>query len=83
MPALAAKLNYNGSDDAAGAIMTTDTVPKNIALSFNIGGKEVKLGAIAKGSGMIHPNLGTMLCFITPTVPLLRRCWKMLCVRPS
>ena len=65
MPALAAKLNYNGSDDAAGAIMTTDLVPKNIALSFNIGGKEVKMGAIAKGSGMIHPNLGTMLCFIT------------------
>ena len=65
MPALAEKLNYNGSDDAANAIMTTDLVPKNIAVSFTVGGKEVKLGAIAKGSGMIHPNLGTMLCYIT------------------
>ena len=65
LPALAEKLNYNGSDDAAAAIMTTDLVPKNIAVSFTVGGKEVKMGAIAKGSGMIHPNLGTMLGFIT------------------
>ena len=65
MPALAAKLSYDGSDDAANAIMTTDLVEKNIAVSFMLGGKEVKMGAIAKGSGMIHPNLGTMLCYIT------------------
>jgi glutamate N-acetyltransferase/amino-acid N-acetyltransferase len=65
LPALAEKLNYNGSDDAAAAIMTTDLVPKNIAVSFTVGGKEVKMGAIAKGSGMIHPNMGTMLGFIT------------------
>jgi glutamate N-acetyltransferase/amino-acid N-acetyltransferase len=45
--------------------MTTDTVKKEIAVSLTLGGKEVKLGAIAKGSGMIHPNMGTMLCFIT------------------
>ena len=52
-------------DRAAAAIMTTDTVKKEIALSFDVGGKTVKLGAIAKGSGMIHPNMGTMLCFLT------------------
>ena len=65
MPALAAKLNSDGSDAASNAIMTTDTVKKEIAVSFTAGGKEVHMGAIAKGSGMIHPNMGTMLCFIT------------------
>ncbi len=65
MPAAAAALNADGSDAAAHAIMTTDTVKKEIAVSFDVGGKEVKLGAIAKGSGMIHPNMGTMLAFIT------------------
>ena len=45
--------------------MTTDTVKKELAFSLTLGGKEVTLGAIAKGSGMIHPNMGTMLCFIT------------------
>ena len=65
MPKLAADLREDGSDRAAAAIMTTDTVKKEIALSFDVGGKTVKLGAIAKGSGMIHPNMGTMLCFIT------------------
>lgn len=65
MPALAEKLSYDGSDAASNAIMTTDLVKKDVAVSFTVGGKEVKMGAIAKGSGMIHPNLGTMLCYIT------------------
>ncbi len=65
MPALAAALSADGSDAAAHAIMTTDTVKKETAVSVNIGGKNVTIGAIAKGSGMIHPNMGTMLCFIT------------------
>ena len=65
VPALTEALNYDGSDDAAHAVMTTDTVKKEIAVSFTVGGKEAKIGAIAKGSGMIHPNMGTMLCFIT------------------
>ena len=65
MPEVAAALNENGSDSAAQAIMTTDTVKKETAVSVNIGGKTVTIGAIAKGSGMIHPNMGTMLCFIT------------------
>ena len=61
----AAALSASGSDAAAHAIMTTDTVKKEIAVSLTIGGKEVRLGAIAKGSGMIHPNMGTMLAFVT------------------
>ena len=65
VPAVAAALSETGSDGAAHAIMTTDTVKKEIAVSFELGGKEVRMGAIAKGSGMIHPNMGTMLSFIT------------------
>lgn len=65
LPQAAAALAADGSDAAAHAIMTTDTVKKEIAVSLTIGGKEVRLGAIAKGSGMIHPNMGTMLAFIT------------------
>ena len=65
MPELAAALRSDGSEDAVHAIMTTDTVEKETAVSFTVGGREARLGAIAKGSGMIHPNMGTMLCFIT------------------
>ena len=65
VPALVENLSAEGSDAAANAVMTTDTVKKEAALSVNIGGKTVTIGAIAKGSGMIHPNMGTMLCFIT------------------
>lgn len=63
--ALKAALSENGSGGAAEAIMTTDTRMKEIAVSFQLGGREVKMGGIAKGSGMIHPNMGTMLGFIT------------------
>ena len=65
IPSVAAKLSCDGSDAAAHAIMTTDTVKKEEAVSLTIGGKTVKIGGISKGSGMIHPNMGTMLCFIT------------------
>ena len=65
LPVAAAALSRDGSDAAANAIMTTDTVKKELAFTCSIGGKTVTLGAIAKGSGMIHPNMGTMLCFIT------------------
>lgn len=64
-PTLASLLSRDGSMEAAKAIMTTDTRPKEIAVSFEIDGKEVRLGGIAKGSGMIHPNMGTMLAFLT------------------
>ena len=67
MPALHAALEHSeaASDAAAHAIMTTDTVKKEAAVETVIGGKTVRLGGIAKGSGMIHPNMGTMLCFLT------------------
>ncbi len=55
----------NNGDFAAEAIMTTDTVSKQVAVEFQVGGKVCKLGGIAKGSGMIHPNMATMLVFIT------------------
>ena len=64
IPELVAGLGAN-SQYAAEGIMTTDTKLKEIAVSFNIGGKECKIGGIAKGSGMIHPNMATMLVFIT------------------
>ncbi len=64
IPSLKASLGKNSSEAAEG-IMTTDTVLKEVAVSFEIGGKECKMGGIAKGSGMIHPNMATMLVFIT------------------
>ena len=66
IPALYASLSASpeGSDAAARAIMTTDTVKKELALETVIGGKTVRIGGITKGSGMIHPNMGTMLCFV-------------------
>ena len=63
--ALADSLSPTGSPQAAEAIMTTDTIPKEAAASVTIGGVEVKIGGISKGSGMIHPNMATMLCFVT------------------
>ncbi len=63
--ALAEGLTYDGSPRAAEAIMTTDTIPKEVAVETVIGGKTVRVGGISKGSGMIHPNMATMLCFVT------------------
>lgn len=67
IPDAAAKLAHSpeGSLNAAFAIMTTDTHPKQVAVEFTLGGKTCRMGAIAKGSGMIHPNMATMLLFIT------------------
>ena len=64
MPQLVSELGDH-SEEAAEAIMTTDTMLKEVAVSFEIGGKTCKLGGIAKGSGMIHPDLATMLVFLT------------------
>ena len=65
IPQLVDSLSQNGSIEAAEGIMTTDTKVKEVAISFEIGGKVCKMGGIAKGSGMIHPNMATMLVFIT------------------
>lgn len=65
MPALVSALGEYGSGEAAEAIMTTDTKRKETAVCFEIGGVPCVIGGISKGSGMIHPNMATMLCFIT------------------
>ncbi len=68
MPELVKTLSKDGSDSAASAILTTDTVKKEFAVSFTLGDKTCKIGAISKGSGMINPNMATMLGFITTDV---------------
>ena len=65
IPELEKSLSAKGSHAAATDIMTTDTLPKEAAAEVEIGGKTVKVGGISKGSGMIHPNMATMLCFAT------------------
>ena len=65
LPELVNLLSDTGSEFAAEGIMTTDLVKKEIAVEFEIDGKVCRIGGIAKGSGMIHPNMATMLVFIT------------------
>ncbi|MBR1704208.1 MAG: bifunctional ornithine acetyltransferase/N-acetylglutamate synthase, partial [Clostridia bacterium] len=67
LPALVETLTptAEGSDRMARAIMTTDTVKKEISYEFSLGGKTAHIGGISKGSGMIHPQMGTMLCYLT------------------
>ena len=65
MKELTEALGYDNSVDAANAIMTTDTALKEVAVEFSVGGKTCHIGGIAKGSGMIHPNMATMLVFVT------------------
>ncbi len=70
IPSLVKGLSADGSDAAAKGIMTTDTVKKETAYEFDICGKVCRIGGIAKGSGMIHPNMATMLVFITTDVSI-------------
>ncbi|MDU5721528.1 MAG: bifunctional glutamate N-acetyltransferase/amino-acid acetyltransferase ArgJ [Clostridium butyricum] len=70
IPLLTEKLSKNGNQDAASAIMTTDTFMKELAAEFYIGDTKVTLGTMAKGSGMIEPNMGTMLSFITTDISI-------------
>ncbi|MCX4269820.1 MAG: bifunctional glutamate N-acetyltransferase/amino-acid acetyltransferase ArgJ [Lachnospiraceae bacterium] len=65
IPELVKGLSYDGNEKAVQAIMTTDTVPKQVAVEFVAEGKTVRIGGMAKGSGMIHPNMATTLNFIT------------------
>lgn len=65
LPAAAEALDTAGHLSAAEAIMTTDTVAKEAAVRFSVGGKECAVGGMAKGSGMIHPNMATMMAFLT------------------
>ena len=81
-----ANLSETGSIDAANAIITTDTHSKSMTVKFDIDGTEVHMGAIAKGSGMIRPNMATMLCYITTDLnieqPLLQKALSA-CVEKS
>lgn len=70
MDELVAALGYEGSSDACEGIMTTDTKKKEYAVEFMLGDKVCHIGAIAKGSGMIHPNMATMLAFVTTDVAI-------------
>lgn len=65
MKSLAEGLSYDGNARAVEAIMTTDTMPKEVAVQFELGGKTCTMGGMLKGSGMIHPNMATTLTFIT------------------
>jgi len=67
-------MSPEGGAMAAEAIMTTDTVPKEAALQVRLGGKVVTVGGMAKGSGMIHPNMATLLCFITTDAAISSTC---------
>lgn len=67
-------LSRDGGENASAAIMTTDTVPKQVGAEFTIGDRVVRIGAMAKGSGMIHPNMATMLAFITTDAAVTRDC---------
>ncbi len=69
LDALIANLSCDG-EDAAEAIMTTDTVKKEVAVAFTLGGVPCRIGGMAKGSGMIHPNMATMLVFLTSDVSI-------------
>ncbi len=79
---LPSQVSSDGSNDAAQAIMTTDTYSKELAVEFEIGGKPVRIGGIAKGSGMIAPNMATMLAFLTTDAtidrPLLQKTFAKL-----
>ena len=77
IPKLVQKLSPEGGHHAARGILTTDPSTKEVALSFMLGDKKITIGACCKGAGMVHPNMATMLCFITTDVaitkPLLKR----------
>jgi glutamate N-acetyltransferase/amino-acid N-acetyltransferase len=73
IPKVAAALSPAGGADVARAIMTTDTVPKEIAVQVEIDGVPVRIGGITKGAGMISPNMATMLCFITTDAAVEQR----------
>ncbi|MBM0741495.1 bifunctional ornithine acetyltransferase/N-acetylglutamate synthase [Phormidium sp. CLA17] len=81
LPELVESLSDSGSDAAAKAICTTDLVPKEIALETTFGDRPVRIGGICKGSGMIHPNMATMLGFITCDAAVSPQLWQQMLSR--
>ncbi|GAB4381093.1 MAG: bifunctional glutamate N-acetyltransferase/amino-acid acetyltransferase ArgJ [Elainellaceae cyanobacterium] len=76
IPPLVASLSEDGSDAAAKAIVTTDLVTKSIALELTLDHRPVRIGGICKGSGMIHPNMATMLAFVTCDAAISPHLWQ-------
>jgi glutamate N-acetyltransferase/amino-acid N-acetyltransferase len=83
IPKLVAELSENGGDAAAKAIITTDLVTKSIALETIMDGRPVRIGGIAKGSGMINPNLATMLAFVTCDAAVSTQLWQEMLKRAA
>ena len=83
LPQLVATVSDTGADSAAKAITTTDLVTKSIALETTIGGRPVRIGGIAKGSGMIHPNMATMLAFVTCDAAVSPPLWQQMLSRAA
>ena len=83
IPKLVASLSEQGSDAAARAIVTTDLVTKSIALETTIGDRPVRIRGIAKGSGMIHPNMATMLAFVTCDAVVSTHLWQQMLTRAA
>ena len=83
MPQLVAAASATGSDQAAGAIVTTDLVPKSIALETTFDGRPVRIGGICKGSGMIHPNMATLLAFVTCDAAVSSNLWQQMLSRAA
>jgi len=81
IPKMVAALSETGSEEAAKAIVTTDLVTKSIALELDWDGRPVRIGGIAKGSGMIHPNMATMLAFITCDAAVSSSLWQSMLSR--
>lgn len=83
IPQLVAEASENGGDAAAQAIITTDLVTKSIALETTIGDRPVRIGGISKGSGMIHPNMATMLAFVTCDAAVSPSLWQKMLSRAA
>lgn len=81
IPAAVAALSVEGSDAAAKAIITTDLVTKSVALEMDFQGRPIRIGGIAKGSGMIHPNMATMLGFVTCDAAVSSALWRTMLSR--
>ena len=77
LPALVARVTRHGGREAAQAIMTTDLKPKQVAVRARLGGQMVTVGGMAKGSGMIHPNMATMLAYLTTDAAISQRALQM------
>ncbi|MBW4655867.1 MAG: bifunctional ornithine acetyltransferase/N-acetylglutamate synthase [Kaiparowitsia implicata GSE-PSE-MK54-09C] len=83
IPNLVAAASPTGSEDASKAIITTDLVPKSIALETSLDGRPVRIGGISKGSGMIHPNMATMLAFVTCDAAISPHLWQQMVSRAA